>query len=351
MSMKDEIKMLLDRILEDEAEASMDLWQYLPSYKDACERHGEHARTHCLGPGAVMVEAAEVFRVLADHESDDRTGLLPSFGCGCSGHEAMPKVEHVEEVLARYQPGFRWGQRLRSADQDVGGAWETACTHAECYCLSTTPTVVSGGGPVACEPPPDALGRAAYDAYQDDQDAADVVPSWVELTTGQRAHWEAAAIAVRKVLEIGAKEPKSEVLRQALVNTFALGYQRAENDAVREEPDNRAYERAEKRAINEALLMLETAKVLAEYEALKLRQPGPKTDESLPNGWEWDDTYRCCAQLVGDSVQTYAIVESTLPNAGTRVASGVVPIAVRDAVDARARRLGLPTSPWPVLLG
>lgn len=69
------------------------------------------------------------------------------------------------------------------------------------------------------------------------------------------------------------KEP-SLALRQALVNTFALGYQRAENDGVSPHADAvlaRAYERAEKRAIDEALLSLNVANVLAEHESLKVR--------------------------------------------------------------------------------
>ncbi len=57
----------------------------------------------------------------------------------------------------------------------------------------------------------------------------------------------------------GAARP---ALRQALVDTFALGYQRAEQDACMEHTSDASYERAERQAIDAALLLLKVRSAL-----------------------------------------------------------------------------------------
>jgi hypothetical protein len=118
MSIRQEIKNLA-AILTEEEDAAMDLWTCLPSHKEACERHGENALSYCPNPRAVMREAEETFRVLADHDSEDRTGLLSFFGCQCDTHTHTPTEETVEAVLGLYQPGFRWGRGLMDFDAEV----------------------------------------------------------------------------------------------------------------------------------------------------------------------------------------------------------------------------------------
>lgn len=117
-SIRQDIKNLA-AILAEEEDAAMDLWSCLPSHKEACERHGENALSYCPNPRAVMREAEEAFRVLADHDSEDRTGLLSFFGCRCDTHDHTPTEETVEAVLGLYQPGFRWGQGLVDFDAEV----------------------------------------------------------------------------------------------------------------------------------------------------------------------------------------------------------------------------------------